>query len=155
MKSGWLDPSRGKEARREEMGYVRSMRVYDKVPRASGPGKPIPVRWVDTNKGTEEEPNYRSRIVAKELKATHPGDPAELYAATPPLEAVKMIISHAASGGKDRALMVIDIRHAYFNAPTRRPVFVDIPPEDWEDGDEGKCAKLNAILYGTRDAARN
>jgi hypothetical protein len=137
------------------MGYVRKMRVYDKVPRATCPGRPIPVRWVDTNKGTESEPNYRSRIVAKELKATHPGDPAELYAATPPLEAVKMIISHAASGGTNRALMVIDIRRAYFNAPTRRPVFVDIPPEDWEVGDEGKCAKLNVSLYGTRDAARN
>ena len=60
--------------------------VYDKVPRADCPGRPIPVRWVDTNKGTDEDPNYRSRVVAEELKATHPGDPAELYAATPPLE---------------------------------------------------------------------
>ena len=155
VKNVWLDPGKVKEARREEMGYVRKMRVYDKVPRAGCPGIPIPVRWVDTNKGTEAEPNYRSRIVAKELKATHPGDPAELYAATPPLEAVKMIISHAASGGTNRALMVIAIRRAYFNAPTRRPVFVDIPPADWEVGDEGKCAKLNVSLYGTRDAARN
>ena len=89
-------------------------------------------------------------MVAKELKATHPGDPAELYAATPPLEAVKFVISHAASGGENRALMIIDIRHAYFNAPTRRPVYVEIPPEDWEDGDEHMCAKLNSSLYGTR-----
>eukprot|EP00972_Heterocapsa_arctica_P108224 15937890-Heterocapsa_arctica.AAC.1 len=64
------------------------MKVYDKVPRSECMGKPIPLRWVDTNKGTDIDPNYRSRIVAKEPKATHPGDPAELYAAIPPLEAV-------------------------------------------------------------------
>ena len=155
VKHVWLDPSKVKEARKEEMEYVRKMRVWDKVPRASCIGKPIPVRWVDTNKGTEAEPNYRSRIVAKELKATSPGDPVDLYAATPPLEAVKMIISHAASGDADRVLMIIDIRRAYFNAPTRRTTYVDIPPEDWEPGDDGKCARLNVSLYGTRDAARN
>eukprot|EP00972_Heterocapsa_arctica_P109794 16165157-Heterocapsa_arctica.AAC.1 len=63
------------------------MKVYDKVPRNECVGKPVAVRCVDTNKGTKYDPNYRSRIVAKELEATHPGDPAELYAATPPLEA--------------------------------------------------------------------
>eukprot|EP00972_Heterocapsa_arctica_P040049 5899359-Heterocapsa_arctica.AAC.1 len=65
------------------MEFVRKMKVYDKVPRSECVGKPIAVRCVDTNKGTEDDPNYRSRIVARELKATHPGDPAELYAATP------------------------------------------------------------------------
>jgi hypothetical protein len=155
VKQVWLDPSKVKEARAEEMDYVRKMKVYDKVLRSDCPGKPIPVRWVDTNKGTEGDPNYRSRVVAKELKATHPGDPAELYAATPPLEAVKVVISHAASGGRKRALMIIDIRRAYFNAPARRPVYIEIPPEDWEPGDEHKCARLNSSLYGTRDAARN
>eukprot|EP00972_Heterocapsa_arctica_P024604 3627791-Heterocapsa_arctica.AAC.1 len=74
------------------------MKVYDKVPRSECVGKPIAVWWVGTNKGTEDDPNYRSRIVVKELKATHPGDPAELCAATPPLEAVKLVISHAAPG---------------------------------------------------------
>eukprot|EP00972_Heterocapsa_arctica_P113229 16436047-Heterocapsa_arctica.AAC.1 len=51
--------------------------------------------------------------------------------------------------------MIIDIRRAYFNALARRPMYVEIPPEDWEHGDEHKCAKLNSILCGTRDAARN
>eukprot|EP00972_Heterocapsa_arctica_P065443 9659824-Heterocapsa_arctica.AAC.1 len=64
------------------------MKVYDKVPRSECMGKPIPSRKVDTNKGTESDPNYMSRVVAKELKATRPGDPAELCAANPPLEAV-------------------------------------------------------------------
>ena len=32
---------------------------------------------------------------------------------------------------------------------------MEIPPEDWEPGDEAKCARLRSSLYGTRDAARN
>ena len=72
VKNVWLDPSKVREARKEEMEFVRKMKVYDKVPRSECPGKPIPVRWVDTNKCTEGDPNYRSRVVAKELKATHP-----------------------------------------------------------------------------------
>eukprot|EP00972_Heterocapsa_arctica_P109151 16072666-Heterocapsa_arctica.AAC.1 len=50
--------------------------------------------------------------------------------------------------------MIIDIRGAYFNAPARRPVYVEIPPEVWEDSDERKFARLNSSLYGTRDSAR-
>ena len=75
----------------------------------------------------------------------------------PPLEAMKYVISHAASGGqKKRNLMVVDVRRAYFNAPSRRPVYVQTPPEDWEPGDEGRrCARLRSSLYRTRDAARN
>ena len=65
-KGGWLDPSKVGVARTEEMEFVNRMKVYDKVPRSECPGKPIPVRWVDTNKGTEAQPNYRSRIVAQE-----------------------------------------------------------------------------------------
>eukprot|EP00972_Heterocapsa_arctica_P045591 6728341-Heterocapsa_arctica.AAC.1 len=61
------------------MEFVRKMKVYDKVPRSERMGKPIPVRWVDTNKNTESDPNYRSRVVAKGLKANHPGDPCLLY----------------------------------------------------------------------------
>ena len=82
----------------------------------------------------------------------------ELYASTPPLETIRSVISYAASHGKDgskRQLMVLDIRRAYFNAPAQRPVYVEIPPEDWEVGDEQKCARLLYSIYGTRDAARN
>lgn len=156
VKGGWLDPSQVRQARQEEMAFVKKMQVYDKVPREECVGKPISVRWVDANKGTDSEPNYRSRVVAQELRSRHHGDPSDLYAAMPPLEAMKYIISHVASDGeRRRELMVIDIRRAYFNAPARRPVYVEIPPEDWVEGDERRCARLRSSLYGTRDAARN
>ena len=49
----------------------------------------------------------------------------------------------------------MDIKRAYVYAPARRPVYIEIPIEDWEPGDEGKVAMLNLSLYGTRVAAQN
>ena len=46
----------------------------------------------------------------------------------------------------------IDVRRAYFYAPSRRSVYVDLPDEDTE---EGMCGKLCKRMYGTRDAAQN
>ena len=51
--------------------------------------------------------------------------------------------------------MAIDIKRAYFYEPAKRPIYIQIPAEDREPGDEGKVAKLNLSLYGTRDAAMN
>ena len=48
----------------------------------------IGVKWVDLNKGGDARPAYRSRLVAKELRAFSPLAPQEeLYAATPPTAA--------------------------------------------------------------------
>ena len=50
-----LDPGEVKKARRQEVDYIRSMRLYDKVPIAqcyNRTGKaPIAGRWLDRNKG--------------------------------------------------------------------------------------------------------
>eukprot|EP00974_Lingulodinium_polyedra_P010180 977891-Lingulodinium_polyedra.AAC.1 len=54
------------------------------------------IRWVGVNKGDQDHPEYRSRLVAKEIK-THRND--ELFAATPPLEAKKMLMSMAMTEG--------------------------------------------------------
>jgi hypothetical protein len=51
--------------------------------------------------------------------------------------------------------MTIDVRRAYFYAPAQRAVYIEIPIEDREPGDEDKVGKLNLSLYGTRDAALN
>ena len=85
-------------ARAEELATVRSMKVWTKVAREEClriTGKPpIKLRWVDINKGDDEDPKYRSRIVAKEIrKDVRP----ELFAATPPIEYIKYLISRCAS----------------------------------------------------------
>ena len=54
----------------------------------------IDLRWIDINKGDYDSPNYRSQLVGLEFN-THKDD--SLYGATPPLEVLRLIISHAAT----------------------------------------------------------
>ena len=144
-----------KKTRKEEMVYFKKMGVYKKVPtrvclEATG-REPIGVRWVDINKGDTTNPNYRSRLVAKEFKTD---ERPEWYAATPPSECLKIMISKFASC-RSKKMMYADVSRAYFYAKAARAVYVKLPEEDKEDGDEDMCGMLNVSMYGTRDAALN
>ena len=79
-----LDPEKVKQARMEEIEEVRKQQVYKMVPisecLARTGRKPIGVRWVDINKGDDDNPNYRSRIVAQEFNCYKRDD---IFAATP------------------------------------------------------------------------
>ena len=112
---------------------------------------PIAVRWVDINKGDETHPSYRSRLVAKEFRTKV--DP-ELYAATPPGECLRLLLSQLAMNDSFD-LLYADVSRAYFYAQAVRPVYVQLPAEDTEKGDEQRCGKLHMSMYGTRDAAVN
>lgn len=144
------------KARALEMEYFAKLRVYDRVDRseiARTGGKLIGTRWVDTNKGDSTNVDVRSRLVGREFNV---GRDDALYAATPPLEALRVIISHAATftcGSAHREVMVNDVRRAYFYAKIGRDFFIELPPEDPEH-DSGKVGKLRLCLYGTRDAAK-
>ena len=116
-------------------------------------GKIIGVRWVDVNKGDSTDPDYRSRLVGREFSICR--DDA-LYDATPPLEALRLIISHAATildDGPRRTIMINDVRRAYFYAKIQRGVYIELPEEDDKRG-TGTLGKLRLCLYGTRDAAK-
>ena len=110
------------QARREEVVYIRRRKMYTRVPRETcsrETGKaPIKTGWAETDKGQPGKPNVRARWVAKEYKMhARP----ELHAPTPPLEALKVVLSEIATGtlgGKVVAL--VDVRRAYFYAPARR-----------------------------------
>ena len=104
------------------------------------------------NKGDVEKPNYRSRFVAREINTHKRDDP---FAATPPLEALKLIMTMCASGNKGEILMINDVSRAFFHAKATRDVYVQLPDEDTVAGEEGMCGKLNFSMYGTRDAAQN
>ncbi len=103
------------------------------------------MKCVDTNKGDKEKPEYRRRLVAKEIKKDRRKD---LFAATSPLEAKKMLFSLWASV---RGLLLDfgDVVRAYFHAKARRKVYVELSKEDVE---EGKCGLFKKAMYGTRDA---
>ena len=70
------------------------MGVYSRVPRSAVKGKVIKTRWIDVNKGDSAETNYRSRFVGNEFN-TYADD--SLYASFPPLEALCLIVSRAAT----------------------------------------------------------
>ena len=103
---------------------------------------------MDVNKGDDERPDYRSRLVAQEIN-NHKRE--DLFAATPPLEAKKMLMSLAVTEGvgyqcgskeKGHKIDFIDVRRAYFHAPARRLVYVKLPPEDEQQGMCGKLIKV-------------
>ena len=75
------------EARQKELEYFASKGVWRKRTRAEAfrrTGRPpISVRWVDVNKGDELHPRYRSRLVARQLKATDRSG-TSYFAPTPP-----------------------------------------------------------------------
>lgn len=102
-----------------------------------------------STRGTHINPNYRSRLVVKEINA-HKRD--DLFAGTPPLEASTLWLSMTASSNIGEVLLVNDVGRAFFHARARREVFVQIVDEE-EPGDENMCGKLNLSMYGTRDAA--
>jgi hypothetical protein len=152
-----LQPDLVKHARWKELQEFNKHEVYVKVNIKEcwdTTGKPpIGTKWIDINKGDADNPDYRSRLVAQEIKT----DKREyLFAATPPLEALRMLLSavmtQEVNKGAKLKLDFIDVKRAYFHALAKRDVYVKLPQEDRE---EGKCGKLNKAMYGTRDAALN
>ena len=157
------------EARRVELDFFSKKGVWVKVPyeearRRTG-RPPITVRWVDTNKGDEVNENYRSRLVARQLKA-HDHSDTSYFAPAPPLEALRTIISLAMTeigshkpildpkSPKRSQLSFVDIKRAYFNAlvdPKDPPTYVRLPSEDGDH--QTMCARLQRHMYGTRMAA--
>ena len=96
---GWLDAKLVRAARAEELETIKSYQVYVKRPikeclEVTGK-RPMPIRWVDTNKGDDEHPEYRSRIVAKDLKVKRDPSMAAIdsFAPMPPLEMLKLLLS--------------------------------------------------------------
>ena len=151
----YLDADAVRQARADEIEYYRKMGVYKKVPIAECLArtghKPIGVRWVDIDKGDRTRPKYRSRLVAKQYRQQKDDD---LYAATPPIEALRIVVSSATTGSREKVLMVNDVSRAYFYAPCDEDIYVDLCEEDRDIGEEHMCGKLVKAMYGTRTAAR-
>ena len=70
----------------------------------------------------------------------------ELFAATPPIEYIRYLVSRCASSqwsSRKTCLMIQDVKKAYFFAKATRRVFVALPWEDTKPGEENMCALLN------------
>ena len=162
-----LDPELCRIARKAELDYFRSKGVWSVRPiqeawKLTG-RPPISVRWVEVNKGDDENPKYRSRLVAREIRMA--GEDA-IFAPTPPLESLRMVLSYATTDFPNEPkkvydpksphpmqVLAIDISRADFNAvtPEDEPTFVEFPPEF--GAAPGMCGLLERHMYGTRRAA--
>ena len=105
-----MKPEDVRRAREEEVSIAHKLKVYREATEeemiADG-CRPIPIRWIDINKGDAENVFVRSRMVAQEIRNRSDlgkglESMAATFAATPPLEAVRVLLSLLMSGGKDR-----------------------------------------------------
>ena len=133
-KGGWLDSELCAKARREAVEYSRGHKMYVRVPRE--------VRFRETRK--QRTARERARWVAKEHK-TH-ARPVP-YASTPPLEALKVVLSEIATGEREgKVLAVVDVRRVLLRSSMKKSIC--------RIAARGR-GLLRYSLYGTRDAARN
>jgi hypothetical protein len=147
-----LPPGLVRQARAEEVQFMLDWGVWERALvsdcwRETGKA-PIGSKWVDVNKGDATTPLIRSRFVVKEI-ATYKTD--DFFTATPPLEALRLLLALAASDGHDIKVEVLDARKAHLHAYADRTVFTQLPPEE---AAPGYCARLVRCLYGTRDAPK-
>ena len=140
-------------AREEECRFMEEWGVWQAVPvsecwRCTGK-RPLGTSWVDVNKGDLQSPDVRCRLVAQEVN-TYKED--ALFAATPPFEALRRVLSQVATGqagSGGRKVMILDAKKAHLHAYAERGMFVELPPERRRPG---VCGRLVRSLYGTRDA---
>ena len=83
------------------------------------------------------------------------GENWPFYAATPPLEAKRLLMSERATRrvdnrGRPLGLSFIDVRNAYFNGIPKRQLYLFFPKELGMP--KGTVAHLRRCVYGTRDA---
>ena len=122
------------------------------------------VRWCDVNKGDNESPDVRARLVVQDVRSKSTiavGDIAATFAATPPIECLRLILSLIMSLPipKNPAEMIVlrflDISRADPHVEIEPEVYINLPPEDPAYGQADVCGLLLMNLYGTRGAGKN
>ena len=94
-----------------------------------------------------ESDGVRSRLVLRDFKGGDK-DRDDLFAAPPPLESTRLLLSRAAmrvNGRLTRKLLFIDAKKAHLNPECKEDVYVELPDE--AEGGQGMCGKLNFWLY--------
>ena len=113
---------------------------------------PSRLKWIDRNKRDTLKPNYRSRLVVREIKKQHGSLPGHmLFSNMPPSEEAKLLSSMLARKRKSKrgkplklALFGISHEHTSTGNPNARSMSHD---------EEGKCALLLTTMYGTQGAS--
>lgn len=99
-----LNTEEVQKARQKEMDYVRGKPAWKKISRSVAKAnvwKIIRVKWLDINKGDDDNPALRSRIVGMEFNDC---EMEGLFGGTPPLEALRhQCTMPPLSGAKSKA----------------------------------------------------
>ncbi|CAK0864353.1 unnamed protein product, partial [Prorocentrum cordatum] len=167
VNGGYLEAGLVAQARAVEREWVKKQELIEIVPRSQAFAEtgrpPIPLKWVDTNKGDAERPNYRSRLVVKEIKAKKRPDEqleaSEVFSAMPPLEAMRSLVSLMVTWTRGRKpgnfnIGFFDISRAHFYGKAQRRIFVELEEESRKEYGEDKCGLLLKSWYGTQDASK-
>ena len=127
-----VDPALVAKARNTEMRFlVNELNAYkyDSVDNSlkTRRKRPIPVKWVEMNQGDTQRPEVRPRLAVAETKhrtTLSEEDNAQTYSATPPCEALRLLVSFVMSprdtDEKSHVLMFIDITRAHPHCAMRR-----------------------------------
>ncbi|CAK0882435.1 unnamed protein product [Prorocentrum cordatum] len=180
VNGGYLEAGLVAQARAVEREWVKKQELIEIVPRSQAFAEtgrpPIPLKWIDTNKGDAERPNYRSRLVVKEIKAKKRPDEqleaSEVFSAMPPLEAMRSLVSLMVTWAREPPLHVqeslrkkgrkpgnfkigfFDISRAHFYGKAQRRIFVELEEESRKEYGEDKRGLLLKSWYGTQDASK-
>ena len=113
---------------------------------------------VDTYRGDERSPDVLCLLVAKVVKKRNntEEESANLFASSPPREAVKFLISaamtkRASRNNRPLKLISIDVKKAHSCSEVLRVLCVEPPPETNEP--PNTVWRLQRHMYGTRDVA--
>ena len=94
-------------------------------------GKMISIKWVITNKETEEEPIAKGTPCGTGVQ--HLRQTCELFVGTPGLMAMRAVGSRAVTkhvNGTRRAIMLADVKTDFLCGDARRSLYVELLPED-------------------------
>ena len=142
-----------KVARKKEVSTMEEMVVWAKVPRAQVKARGnhiVAVRWVDHDKARRGgKLDVRSRLVVNQFATS---DQDDIFAATPALEAVKLLLSLNASSrngySPTRKVLVLDVKRAFLYADAKG----ELPEEAKSEEDGDVVGVLRKAMYGTREA---
>ena len=120
--------------------------MYEEVDEQQARGKRIwNSAWLDSQKRPGQ---VRSRLVVNQVRGASKRE--FVFAATPPLPAMRFIFPRAASRGHGRCLGLWDVSVAFFHATIEEEVFVR-PPKNMRK--DKTIWRLSKAMYGTQVAS--
>ena len=159
-----LDSVGAAEARQSDVDFDWRKKAFESRPRTEAyqrmGRKLFGMRWIDCNKGDEQRPELRSRLVVQGTRQTSTisvSDIAAVTSSTPPLEVVRLfctlMMSMKGAGGEPVVfvLQFLDVSRGYPHAQVLRDDFyVETVPEMGLP--EDTCLLARRGWYGMRDA---